>query len=1140
MSDGLLGVLSDELKKLFQPLILVVDNPLLLDRLLLGIGAASETAGGDALLTAITKLVEVGQQLDQLSSQPSPSFSGIAALLEASDGAFQAIRALGNAGGPAAAIENFGRDLAGFLLSAYLSRWHPLAREIAALLTVVEPAETQDVQPAALDVNDNVIRLPFRVDRFHFDRLSHLLSDPAGTLRGAYGNDLLTVADANAIADKLFPRVLALLRILGVTCRYGFTPGDEPLFGDAAPFVDHALIVYAADQALGADVEAGVVLAFSSADRGDLGLVMTPFGSLQINTQAGAWTLTLDFTADVRGVSYGRHGVTILAGASTVEIDGSFSATLPRPSDGSAFIVGSSDGSRLEVAGAQLKAGISLSEAKQSFALSAEVSKAAIVIAPGDGDGFLKSVLPANGARAEFDLGLAWTNTSGLVVKGAGGLDVDVPTGLSLGGVVTVDSIHVGIRADDSSVTLECSVNVGLTLGPVQVVVNRAGVLALFAFPDQGGNLGLLDAALSFKPPSGLGLAIDAGGVTGGGFLNHDDAKHEYGGVLQLDFYAYKLTAFGLLATVLPTGPGYSLIAMVDGEFPPIQLVFGFALTGAGGLFGVHRTANVEALRAALTAHTISNLLFPKAPISNAPQLLTELDTLFPGADGRFIFGPVVRIVWGTPALLTLDLALILELPDPIKLILIAELTVLLPTPEEKVVEIHLSALGTLDFAAGEAGLDATLHDSRLVSFTLHGSMAMRVGWSGKKTFLLAIGGVHPKFQPPPSFPKLDRVGISMPSGNIAKLNLDGYLAITSNTYQIGAHVDIFVGVDGFGVSGYLNFDTLIHRHPFHFDGDISGAVTLSAGGEDLMSLKLSASLSGPGPWNAAGSVTFDVLWWTVTKSFHQTFGDPVSDLVLEAVDVGQLLRTALTDTQSFSALFAPGVSSLVTLTMPKVAATVVLAHPGASLSVHQTVVPLGLTISQFGGAVPQGETRFDITGVTVGSNAQPSTTPALDDFAVAQFLSLSDDEKLARPSFESFASGVMLETATTFGVPAARQVAYDTWFADTLDGPLREDTGIPAPLPGDVLAGFLLDGAAARSELAQSGSARYAGPKHLVAPAELDFVVATSDQLTVSGVGAASGLSYSQAQVALSAELALHPERRGALLVTARYEVPA
>jgi hypothetical protein len=58
--------------------------------------------------------------------------------------------------------------------------------------------------------------------------------------------------------------------------------------------------------------------------------------------------------------------------------------------------------------------------------------------------------------------------------------------------------------------------------------------------------------------------------------------------------------------------------------------------------------------------------------------------------------------------------------------------------------------------------------------------------------------------------------------------------------------------------------------------------------------------------------------------------------------------------------------------------------------------------------------------------------------------------------------------------------------------------------------------------------------------PAELDFVVATSDQLTASGVGASAGMSYRQARAALDAELALHPERSGELLVTARYEVAA
>ena len=235
-------------------------------------------------------------------------------------------------------LQDFGRDLVDFLLAAYLMGWHPLARQIAALLTLLEPAETQDPPPVVVNV-DKIVRLPFRIDRFHLGRLSNLLSDPVGTLRAAYiVNDLLTVADANATADRLFPRFLGILRELGVSCRYGFTPGDEPLLGDAAPLVDHALIVYAADRHAGATAEAGVVLTMSSADRGDLGLLVSPFGVLQFQTQAGAWAIELDVTADVQGVAYGRHGATIVASAATAEIDGKFTATLAAPSDGPAFI----------------------------------------------------------------------------------------------------------------------------------------------------------------------------------------------------------------------------------------------------------------------------------------------------------------------------------------------------------------------------------------------------------------------------------------------------------------------------------------------------------------------------------------------------------------------------------------------------------------------------------------------------------------------------------------------------------------------------------------------------------------------------------------------------------------------------------
>jgi hypothetical protein len=1140
VSTTLPTALRDELERLVRPLVEAVDDVAAARRLLRAVGADESFATRPSLLNALAAAADLRARVDAVVDAPEPSLASVAAALGAAGDLFVALRAIDASESD---LERLGTDLIEVLTGVYLRSQHPLIYGLCGLLTLIELGEDPAFPPKpGIARNGEIVRFPFSRARLRFDRLHELIKDPGGTLRAAYfPNGLATVADANAGADRLFPRLGDILTQLDVIWTYGVPDEDRDLLGDAAAFVDHAFQVYVPAALTGSDVDAGITFTLSSDDHGGLGLVLSPFGALEFSKQTGRIQFDCQVGADIQALAIGAAGATFLAAADAASVGGSFkAAVLPETEGGPAFVLGSATGTRLELGSAQLGAAIDASLEEASVTASVAASSGALVIAPGDGDGFIKAILPADGVRATFDLGLSYSTKGGLAFQGGAGLEATLPVSLSLAGVVGLQAIHLGVTANADAVVVETSAVATLDIGPVHAVVNRMGLLVKTTFPEGGGNLGLADLQVDFKPPSGVGVSIDAAGLGGGGFLDHDGAKHAYAGVLQLDFQTYKLTAFGLLATELPTGSGYSLVVMLNAQFPPIQLGFGFALTGAGGLFGLHRTANVKALRAALTAHTISKLLFPKDPISNAPQLLTELNTLFPSADGRFIFGPVVRIVWGTPALLTIDLALVLELPDPIKLILIAELTVLLPTPEEKIVEIHLSALGTVDFSAGEAGLDATLHDSRLAAFALHGSMALRVRWSSKKTFLLAIGGVHPKFQAPPGFPKLDRVGISMPSGKIAKLNLDGYLAITSNTFQIGAAVDLFVGVDGFGIAGFLSFDTLIQRHPFHFDGDISGAVTLSVAGEDLMSLKFNASLSGPGPWEAAGSVSFDVLCWTVTKSFHHTFGDPVSALVLESVDVGQVLRTALADPQSFSTVFAPGVTSLVTLSKPAVAATVILAHPGTLLSVHQTVVPLGLTISQFGGAVPQGEMRFDITGVTVDGDPQPSRSPVLDDFATAQFLRLGDDEKLTRPSFEPFASGVTIDTPTTFGPPTARAVAYDTFFADTLDGPLREDTGLPSPVLVDVLAGLLLDGAAARSKLARAGSARYAGPKQLVAPAELDFVVVTSDQLSASGVGAASGLGYSEAQAALGAALALHPERRGTLVVTARYEVPA
>jgi hypothetical protein len=56
---------------------------------------------------------------------------------------------------------------------------------------------------------------------------------------------------------------------------------------------------------------------------------------------------------------------------------------------------------------------------------------------------------------------------------------------------------------------------------------------------------------------------------------------------------------------------------------------------------------------------------------------------------------------------------------------------------------------------------------------------------------------------------------------------------------------------------------------------------------------------------------------------------------------------------------------------------------------------------------------------------------------------------------------------------------------------------------------------------------------------ATLAYVVATTDQIAVSSVGAAAGQTYAQARAALANAVIMNPDQRKMLQVVAHYEVP-
>jgi hypothetical protein len=162
------------------------------------------------------------------------------------------------------------------------------------------------------------------------------------------------------------------------------------------------------------------------------------------------------------------------------------------------------------------------------------------------------------------------------------------------------------------------------------------------------------------------------------------------------------LAAIGLITTKMPDGSkGFALLINIGVIFdPPIQLAMGFTLSGVGGLIAINHSMNVDALRAGVRNRTLDSILFPdpSTVVANAAQIISNLRTVFPPAEGQYIVGPMVKIGWGSPNIITGDIGIFIEFPDPVRIVLLGQVEAALPKKEKPRVVIHLDILGVLDF----------------------------------------------------------------------------------------------------------------------------------------------------------------------------------------------------------------------------------------------------------------------------------------------------------------------------------------------------------------------------------------------------------------------------------------------------------
>ena len=76
-----------------------------------------------------------------------------------------------------------------------------------------------------------------------------------------------------------------------------------------------------------------------------------------------------------------------------------------------------------------------------------------------------------------FDLVLGWSSRLGFHFSGSAGLEAELPINVSIG-PVSIQSVHLAVRAGSDGIRNEIATTAGLEIGPVKVVVEQIGIAA--------------------------------------------------------------------------------------------------------------------------------------------------------------------------------------------------------------------------------------------------------------------------------------------------------------------------------------------------------------------------------------------------------------------------------------------------------------------------------------------------------------------------------------------------------------------------------------------------------------------------------------------------------------------------------------
>lgn len=756
-------------------------------------------------------------------------------------------------------------------------------------------------------------------------------------------------------------------------------------------------------------VPAGVLgfLALKGPDNFDNQAKLDDFGlELQLNQAEQAKNVTIDLGGGWE-ISFGSNDsgsksyrVQLDADGIDVGVPSTGELTIfmtKRPANGTTLLLGDPNGTHFAIQ--TIRFGLRFHASGPLFDVVVRLERIAFALKPD----FLKFLsfgltLPTL-LRFDSDVDVSYVQGKGLTGQGsAGGLPAlgmqfAAPLNLKIGGSsagVSVDQVvtRLEIKPDGGGLRFRALFRYGATaqFGPLGAVMDGAGVW-FGRWTD--GNGGLL-------PPQGIGLSLQAGPVSGGGFLKIV-SDNEFAGALQLKILGIGAFAYGLYKA-LPSGdPSFVALIGIRLPLPGIQISFGFAISGFGGLVGINRRADTDKLRERLTSGAAGDVLFNDDPMRNAPKLLGDMQQFFPDEKGVFLIGPTLQINW--LYILKLDVGVFIELPGPRKLFIAGSARLVLGSEDFALVYLRMDFIGGVDFTKSLIFFDAALVNSHVLGiFRITGGVALRIAYGSNGYFLFSVGGFHPSFNPGAmELPRVARVGVSVSLG-VVWIKQEMYLAITSNTFQLGARVEAGIEIGPIAAHGWFGFDALIQFKPFYFVARIEAGFDVEVFGVSLCSVRVVGQLSGPGPLVLQAQASVRILFVKVSASVTIELSSNPPEQVVPIPDLPKHLKGELTNPDNLrvegedrSVIFGPQTTGAK------------LFAPVGELIWEQKRAPLDLDIEKVEGVDLGGWHRL---AITAGLALEPKEE---DWFGVGSYLKLPDGEALNNARFALQRSGLRI-----------------------------------------------------------------------------------------------------------------------------------